>query len=207
VIAPLRAARWLEQCPADWQAATHHPFLDGVRDGSLDPAAFGRWLVQDHLFVDDLLRAQARLLAQAPRADQAVLIGGLAALEAELGWFETHAARLGLTLAGERHAVTQRYQQALGTLQSPPYLFGITALWTLERAYLEAWQGAAPGAPAYAEFVEHWTVPAFADYVAGLERAVDAALSTAGEEEQVQARAVFRGIAHLEAEFWAIASP
>ena len=207
MIAPLRAARWLEQCPADWQAATHHPFLERVRDGSLDAAAFSRWLVQDHLFVLDLLRAQARLLAQAPRADQAVLIGGLAALEAELGWFETHGARLGLTLAAERHAVTARYQRALGTLQSPPYLFGITALWTLERAYLEAWQGAAPGTPAYAEFVEHWTVPAFAAYVAGLERAVDAALSRASEEEQVQARAVFRGIAHLEAEFWAIASP
>jgi len=206
VIAPLRAAGWLEQCPADWQAATHHPFLDGVRDGSLDPAAFGRWLVQDHRFVDDLLRAQAHLLAQAPRADQAVLIGGLAVLEAELGWFETHAARLGLGLGAARHAVTQRYQQALGTLQSPPYLFGITALWTLERAYLEAWQGAAPGAPAYAEFVAHWTVPAFADYVAGLERAVDAALAGASADEQVQAGAIFRGIAHLEAAFWGTAT-
>ncbi len=25
-----------------WHAATHHPFLEGVRDGTLDPAAFSR---------------------------------------------------------------------------------------------------------------------------------------------------------------------
>jgi len=39
----------------------------------------------------------------------------------------------------------------------------------MELAYLEGWRRAAPGASKYREFVEHWTAPAFASYVADLE--------------------------------------
>jgi len=35
---------------AAWQAATIHPFLAGVRDGSLPEHSFDRWLAQDYLF-------------------------------------------------------------------------------------------------------------------------------------------------------------
>jgi thiaminase/transcriptional activator TenA len=51
----------------------------------------------------------------------------------------------------------------------------------LERVYLEAWSSAAPGAGQYRAFVEHWTTPGFAGYVADLERAADALL--AGDPE------------------------
>jgi formylaminopyrimidine deformylase / aminopyrimidine aminohydrolase len=50
-----------------WARATRSPFLDAVRDGSLPPAVFDTWLVQDAHFLGDLLRFQARLLARAPR--------------------------------------------------------------------------------------------------------------------------------------------
>jgi formylaminopyrimidine deformylase / aminopyrimidine aminohydrolase len=33
-----------------WSAATRHPFLDAVRDGTITDSAFDRWLVQDALF-------------------------------------------------------------------------------------------------------------------------------------------------------------
>lgn len=179
--------------PAEWRAATRHAFLAGVRDGSLPEPAFRAWLVQDHHFVDDLLRFQARLLAAAPRADQAVLIGGLAALEAELGWFETHAERLGLDLGAPPHPTAVEYREWLESLAAGPYASGLTALWTLELAYLEAWRAAAPGAPAYREFVEHWTVPEFAGYVDGLR---------AGVERAGGDVAAFLETARLEAAFW-----
>jgi len=41
----------------------------------------------------------------------------------------------------------------------------MTALWALEKTYLQAWHFAAPGAEPYREVVGHWTTPAFADYV------------------------------------------
>ncbi len=75
-----------------WTAATRHPFLDAVRDGTIADDAFNRWLAQDALFVADLLTFQARLLARAPRPAQGVLAGGCVALVDELDWFEVQAA-------------------------------------------------------------------------------------------------------------------
>jgi hypothetical protein len=51
---------------AAWQAATVHPFLEGVRDGSLPEHSFDRWLAQDYLFAQALVRAQSRIAATAP---------------------------------------------------------------------------------------------------------------------------------------------
>ncbi len=180
-----------------WRAATRHPFLDRVREGTLAESPFRRWLEQDHHFVSDLLSFQARLLAAAPRPDQAVLAGGLVALEAELGWMEGHAARLGLRLDVQPHPTARAYRQHLESMLVQSYAASITTLWTLERAYLEAWRWAAPGAPAYREFVEHWTVPEFAGYVARLAAAAD----RAGPDE-----AAFLATARLESEFWEMAA-
>jgi formylaminopyrimidine deformylase / aminopyrimidine aminohydrolase len=60
-----------------WQAATVHPFLAGVRDGSLPEHSFDRWLAQDYLF------AQSRIAATAPLADVALLAGGVVATVGE----------------------------------------------------------------------------------------------------------------------------
>ena len=51
---------------AAWEAATVHQFLAGVRDGSVPADAFDRWLAQDYLFAQALLRAQTRVAAGAP---------------------------------------------------------------------------------------------------------------------------------------------
>ena len=185
-----------------WQAATRHSFLDAVREGTLAEQDFERWLGQDYLFVADLLRFQARLLARAPRTAQAVLAGGVVALEAELTWFEQHAQRRGLALDGERLEATEGYRACLERLDLGAYEPALVALWALERAYLQAWQSARPGAPAFREFVEHWTVPAFAEYVAGLQQAADGALSSA--EFRIAER-VFLEIVQLERSFWDMA--
>ena len=51
---------------AAWRAATVHPFLAGVRDGSVPENCFDRWLAQDYLFAQALMRAQCRIVAAAP---------------------------------------------------------------------------------------------------------------------------------------------
>lgn len=186
-----------------WQAATHHPFLDAVRDGTLPGGAFATWLAQDYLFVADLLVFQARLLARAPRAAQAVLAGGLVALEAELGWFEAQAEPRGLRLDVSRQPTTQAYKAFFLQLDEAAYPPTIAALWALERVYLESWTVAAPGYPDYRAFVEHWTVPEFASYVEGLARAVDDALSPG--EHMAEAGEVVLAALRLERAFWEMA--
>ncbi|WP_104526164.1 thiaminase II/PqqC family protein [Blastococcus atacamensis] len=168
-------AELLPAFPDAWRAATRHPFLMAVRDGTVDPAQFDTWLTQDALFVADLLRFQARLLGRAPRAAQAVLAAGCVALVDELAWFEEQAAHRGLDLHTAPLPATAAYGELLERLDRADVPTALIALWTIERTYLDAWSAALPGAPAYREFVEHWTVPGFAGYVTGLEAAADAA--------------------------------
>ncbi len=199
----MKPSELLERHREAWTAVTRHPFLDGVRDGPLPRAAFTAWLAQDHRFVADLLVFQARLLARAPRPAQAVLAAGLVGLEAELSWFEEQARSTGLTLDVARHLVAAEYHRFLVTLEEEPYAAAITALWALERAYLDAWRNAAPGAPAYRAWVEHWTTPAFAEYVARLEAAAGAALTS--ESALAAAEQAFLEVARLERDFWEMA--
>ena len=201
----MKPSRLLESNPEAWERATRHPFLDGVRDGNLPAGTFESWLVQDYLFVTDLLGFQAWLLARSPRQHQAVLVGGLVAVEAELGWFEEKAAERDIKLDVRRRPATAAYRDFMAGLEDEPYVAGITALWALERAYLEAWRSASPGGADYREFVEHWTTPEFADYVAGLEEAAEASLESANKGEVECALAAFGETCRLERDFWEMA--
>lgn len=189
-----------------WRDATKHPFLDGVREGTLPDGAFDEWLVQDYLFVLSGLVFQSRLVPRSPRADQSLVIGGLAALENELGWFEEKARERGLSLENaDRHPTNKAYGDLFISLEDRSYAANITALWAVEEAYLEAWTNASPGAPEYREFVEHWTTPEFAQYVGALNAAADSALAEATQFEIEQAEASFLEVARLERDFWGIA--
>ncbi len=201
----MKAEDLISAHPKTWEKATRHPFLDAVREGTLPPGAFGSWILQDYLFVGDLLVFQSRLLARSPRPAQAVLAAGLVGAEAELGWFESQAAEKSLDLDVPRHPTTRAYKNLLAQLEDEPYPAAITTLWAVERAYLEAWTSAAPGDAAYREFVEHWTTPEFAAYVTGLERAADAALSGASGSEEEKVEYAFVEIARLEKDFWEMA--
>lgn len=192
-------ARYTEE----WHAATHHPFLDGVRTGALPEAAFNRWLEQDYQFVRCLLSAQARILANAPRGGHLVLAQGLAALAGELDWFEGHLDARGLSREVVLLPACAAYCDYLDTVSNAAYPEAITAIWAVERAYLEAWSGVRSGAPAYREFVEHWTVPEFAEYVDGLAAAADEALSESPPSYLPTAiTEVFLAVARHEATFW-----
>jgi thiaminase/transcriptional activator TenA len=185
-----------------WEAATRHPFLDGVRDGTLPAEAFDRWLAQDYHFGVALTRVEARFLAGAPREDLALLAGGVQAMVAELDWFEQKAAEREVDLAAPLHPTARAYVDFLDALCDRAYPVQLTALWALERAYLEAWRGAAPGAPAFREFVEHWTNDAFAAYVAALEAATSRVVDPDAHAE----REVFRQVARHERAFWEMPS-
>jgi len=195
--------------PAAWSRATRHPFLAAVGDGTVPEAAFDGWLVQDYRFVRDLLCFQARLLARAPRPAQPVLAGGAVGLVDELAWFEGQAAARRLELGGGSLAATDAYTALLRRLDGEDTAVALVGLWALERIYLDAWSYASPGAPAYREFVEHWTAPQFAAYVGSLEVVADAAVGAAGAAgaagAESGAAAVFAEVVEAETRFWDMA--
>ncbi|MGH3639949.1 MAG: hypothetical protein ACRDUX_13085, partial [Mycobacterium sp.] len=151
-----------------WAAATQHPFLDAVRDGTITDTAFDRWLIQDALFVADLLTFQARLLARAPRPARVPLAAGCVALVDELDWFDVQAARRGIDMGQPPLPATLAYRELLLKLDTAPYEAAVTGLWVVERVYLLAWTSAASSTSPFGEFVDHWTTPGFAEYVDAL---------------------------------------
>jgi len=178
-----------------WTAATRHPFLDAVRDGTIADADFNRWLAQDALFVADLLTFQARLLARVPRPAQGALAGGCVALVDELDWFEVQAAERGVDLAQPALEATLAYRELLQRLDAAPVDVALTALWVIERVYLLAWSSAVSGTSPLREFVDHWTAPGFATYVDAL-----GVLATPDGKDDVVAEVLTREVA-----FWDMA--
>ena len=151
-----------------WDEATHSPFLDALAAGNLPADALHRWLAQDYLFAKDLVAFQAILLAKAPRDCHQPLIEGLAALDRELGWFESHAARLQVDLDLTPHAICRRYTDFLiRCAYTRPYPVLLAMLFGVEASYLAAWSALAPSGP-YAEFIERWSSVEFAAYVGAL---------------------------------------
>lgn len=187
--------------PALWIAATRAPFLDGIADGSIRAQAFDRWLEQDHHFLQGLVRSWGLLLRHAPRQDFGVLVSGIHAFNDELTWFEGVAAQRSLDLTGPPLPAATAYSDALIELASQPYPVAMTGMWTVEAAYLAAWQAVAPGSPDYEPYVTNWASQAFADFVAELAGIVNRELPAGPTPE---AAAAFRQVATHEAAFWAM---
>lgn len=157
-----------------WRAGTTARFLEAAGDGTLPAAAFDRWLVQDYLFVRGFTRFLALAASRAPRPAQSVMIGGLAALDAELAWFESHGAARGLDLDAEPHPICRRYVDFLVASAYTESIETLLAIfYGVEVAYTVAWGRLAATGP-YAEFIERWTSPEFQGYVGELLRLADA---------------------------------
>lgn len=58
-------ALWRAACPEPWHAYTRHPFVEGLKDGSLSRAAFLSYLRQDYLFLIHFSRAWSLAVVKA----------------------------------------------------------------------------------------------------------------------------------------------
>lgn len=182
-----------------WKDATAAAFLDSIGDGTLPPEAFSRWLVQDYHFVDALASFQAITTAKAPHQFRKPLIAGLAAIDAELDWFEAQASVRGLNLNAPVHEVCRRYGDFLiQAAYSQPYPVLLAMLFGVEASYLAAWSRLPPKGP-YVEFIDRWSNPHFADYVASLRVLTEANVHKFGQR-------YFDGVLIHEKEFWKMTS-
>jgi thiaminase len=195
----------LQTHAAAWGQATVHPFLTGCKAGTIQPAQFNTWLVQDFLFVQDFTRMVGRVLAAAPDRHLDSLLGGLMALKDELLWFQAKASERRLDLSTPRQMTCQLYCEFMASLAVTPYPVQATALWAIEYAYNQGWQLPGPMPTPYTEFADRWGNPGFTDYVNLLAAQADVVLAEATPATQAQAEAVFLRIAALEAAFWQMA--
>ncbi|WP_417417810.1 thiaminase II [Hoeflea sp.] len=57
-------------CPDEWHAYTHHPFVEGLGDGTLPHASFLHYLVQDYVFLIHFARAWSLGVIKAETLDE-----------------------------------------------------------------------------------------------------------------------------------------
>jgi thiaminase/transcriptional activator TenA len=181
-----------------WEEAIRPSFLKALEAGTLPAEAFRRWLAEDYSFAKVLVAFQAILIAKVPRDCHRPLIKGLAALDTELDWFDTHAARLKVELDIQPHPACRRYADFLmRCAYTQPYPVLLAILFGVEASYLAAWS-ALPSTAPYAEFVERWSSAEFAKYVSVLQALAERYPHEAAQEH-------FNEVLVHEREFWKMA--
>ena len=61
---------WRAEAAGEWHAYTHHPFVEGMKDGTLPRAAYLRYLVQDYVFLIHFSRAWALAVTKADTVEE-----------------------------------------------------------------------------------------------------------------------------------------
>ncbi len=67
---------WRAGATESWHAYTHHPFVEGLRDGTLPQACFLHYLIQDYVFLVHFARAWSLALVKAETLDEMRVCAG-----------------------------------------------------------------------------------------------------------------------------------
>ena len=194
-IRPFIESPLVKGCGGLWKEATTAAFLTAIGDGTLPEQAFHRWLVQDYFFARAATAFQAIVVAKTPRPDNKPLIAGLAALDAELDWFESHISERRLDATVPMHPVCRRYVDFLiAAAYAQPFEVLLAIVYGAEVAYLASW-GSLQATGPYAEFITRWTNEGFVVYVRSL-------LEPCQRRPHADAQDFFNETMRHEREFW-----
>ena len=160
-----------------WDAQHDHPFVRGIGDGTLDVGRFMHWVRQDYLFLIEYARLLATAAARAP---DVATMGRLAeltneTLHTEMALHRSYAEQFGIS--GEelerelmaptcraytdflvRVAATGDFAEVVGAL--------LPCMWGFSELGLALKRRGLPPEPRYAEWVEMYASPAFAELAA-----------------------------------------
>ncbi|KAF7049259.1 LOW QUALITY PROTEIN: hypothetical protein CFC21_057827 [Triticum aestivum] len=212
------AAAWMATHRGMYERATRHPFTVSIRDGSVDLAAFKRWLGQDYMFVREFVAFLASVLLkcckESDSSDMETILGGLASLSDELSWFKKEAAKWSVDLAGiSPLSSTPSVPKFLQSLDDPEisYSVAITTFWIIETVYQDSFAFCIEEGnktPAELGTCQRWGSPEFKQYCQSLQRIADRCLANAPHDVVVVKRAeeAFLGVLELEIGFWDMSS-
>jgi thiaminase len=197
------AAELLAGSRAPWSRLAAHPFIAQAGDGTLRKGTFERWLVADHYFVVGFRRFATGLVTLAPDEHAAdVLAAVLGALQSELDLFRREAAARGLDLDAEPGPIAVGYTAFLRASLQDGYAVALAVMYGAEKAYFDAWSAVRARASRdsdYWSFVDNWSSPAFAGWVASLAGLLDM-VAPDGPTEPM--RAAFDRVVRFELRFW-----
>ncbi|KAL7123764.1 hypothetical protein ABFS83_14G004200 [Erythranthe nasuta] len=205
---------WLKKHRQLYLGATRHPFILGIRDGSVDISSFKRWLGQDYIFVRAFVPFVASVLIKAwkesdDKADVDVILGGVSALNDEISWFKNEASKWSVALDSVvPQQANLNYCRFLERLMSPEvdYTRAITAFWAIETVYRESFAHCLEeGSRTPQELkgtCQRWGNDGFGRYCSSLQNIANRRLEKASDEVVAKAEVNLLEILEHEVEFW-----
>ncbi|KQK22013.1 bifunctional TENA2 protein [Brachypodium distachyon] len=217
-VAPTTTASWLARHREMYKRATRHPFTVSIRDGTVDLAAFKRWLGQDYMFVQEFVAFLASVLLkcckQSESSDMEIILGGLASLSDELSWFKKEAAKWSVDLAGVSPlSSNMEYRRFLQSFGEPEisYTVAITTFWIIETVYQDSFafciEEGNKTPPELLGTCQRWGSPEFKQYCQALQQITDRCLANAPSDAVKSAEEAFLRVLDLEVGFWDMSSP
>ncbi len=196
-----------------WQAQLEHPFVDGIGDGSLDPARFRHFVRQDYLFLTEYARLLALAAARAPDLAQAGRFADLAqaVLKTEMALHRSYAQEWGIDdaeLEAERPTLTTRayVDFLLRTATLGDYSELVAALLPCMWAYSELGRRLAERSRTaeerYAQWIDMYASDEFAELAGWCRELVDTAAADRGEDGRRRMREAFLTSSRYELAFW-----
>ncbi|HEY0357685.1 MAG TPA: hypothetical protein VGD11_03835 [Mycobacteriales bacterium] len=156
-----------------WPEIAGHPFVLATGAGALPADGFGRWLVAGHWLLAGTRRFLGGLVLAAPdELGRDVLAAAFEPVQVALDLFRHEAAIRALDLDDEPGPVTLGYTGYLLATLHDGFDVGLTALYATEKARLDAWTAVRRRSDAtspYRHFIDAWSSPAHAAWVAALE--------------------------------------
>lgn len=153
--------------------------MRGIADGSLPPAVFARWVVQDWLYLQTYLEVLTALARRAPTDEARSRWHALLALtrDEELELHRRFAARFGLSSDDLAEATpwpaTVAYTRFLRETATTDYAMGVAALLPCGQGYVELARalsrGAPPEDPRYVDWIRMYADPSFDEAVVWME--------------------------------------
>jgi thiaminase/transcriptional activator TenA len=164
------AAEW-------WPALFSHRFIADVAAGTLDAAAFRRWMVDDHYFNVEYQRFVAGLAAIAPDAEATESIAS-AVSASHLGLYQVRrlAARSFIDVTVEPSLTAIGFAGYLQAQVARGYEPALAALYASEKVYYDLWssvRSVADRTTPYWHLVEHWSAEPYGMWIARLGELVD----------------------------------
>lgn len=205
---------WMKKYRLMYLRATRHPFILGIRDGSVDMSSFKRWLAQDYLFVRAFVPFVASVLIKAwkesdDNSDVDVILAGMAALNDEIAWFKKEASKWNVTLDGvEAQKINLDYCNFLESLMNSDvsYTQSVTIFWAIEVVYQVSFahclEDGSKTPDELKETCHRWGNEGFGHYCQKLKAIANRRLEKASDDVLAKTEVgLFRMLEH-EVEFW-----
>jgi thiaminase/transcriptional activator TenA len=195
-----------------YRRVLEHPFLMGVRDGTLDHAAFGRYIVQDALYLREYARSLALCAARGADSPTVEMFcaHSASAIATERLMHASLMGQMGIDPEGLDGAVptptcfayTSFTKQACGLGERHEAIASVLPCYWIYREVGHELMAAGSPDPAYQIWIDTYADPIFNEAVEGALTACDAAAAELGPAATEAMVAAAETAARYEWMFW-----